>query len=75
MKDIDEILSRVLRIKAEDLRDDMSMEEISSWDSLSHMDLVVSLEEAYNLEFTMDEIMGLRSIAKIRKIIREKQTC
>ncbi|MDC2963857.1 acyl carrier protein [Gammaproteobacteria bacterium] len=75
MKDIDGILSRVLRIKAEDLRDDMSMEEISSWDSLSHMDLVVSLEEAYNLEFTMDEIMELRSIAKIRKIIREKQTC
>ena len=50
----------------------LSIDKVESWDSLTHMDLITSLEEEFGFELSMDEIMQMTNISSIHKIIQEK---
>lgn len=69
---LETLLSGIFKIHAENIVDDLNMKNLEIWDSLMHMNLVVSLEEAYSIELTMDEIMTMVDVATIRKIVTEK---
>ncbi len=69
---LEKILSNTFRIPAEKITDHLSMKNLSNWDSLMHMSLVMSLEEAYSIELSMEEIMIMVDVATIRKIIIKK---
>ena len=43
-------MSSVFGISKEDIKDDASPDNIESWDSLKHMNLIVALEEEFDLE-------------------------
>ena len=72
MENLDDILARVFRLNAEELENNLTIENIDHWDSLTHMDLISSIEEKLNLEFSIEEITSLTSIGKIRKIVQNK---
>lgn len=72
MQKLETILGKTFRLPAERVTDDLSMKNLEIWDSLMQMNLVVSLEEAYAIELTMDEIMTMVDVATIRRIILEK---
>lgn len=54
------------------LKIDDTMEELAGWDSLSHMELIFSLEGHYQVEFTGDEIAELRSVSAIVKALEAR---
>ena len=72
MEKLNKILCEVFRLKEDELNDELTMEDIQSWDSLTHMDLITSVEEGLNIQFTMDDIMTMRSIKTIKDIVQEK---
>ena len=72
MDKVNKILRDVFRLKEEELNDGLTMEDVESWDSLTHMDLVTSLEEGFNIQLTMDDIMLMRDIKTIKSILKEK---
>jgi acyl carrier protein len=72
MKSINEVLSSVFRMKEESLNDDLTMSDIEKWDSLTHMDLITSIEENFDIELSMDEIMEMQDIKTIKKIVSDK---
>ena len=45
---------------------------IENWDSIRHMNLIVSLEEEFGIRFTDDEITDLLSFKLIENIISQK---
>ena len=47
-------------------------DQIATWDSLNHMNLIVALEEEFKVRFTEDEINELLSIDLIELTIKEK---
>jgi acyl carrier protein len=65
-------MAETLHIPPEKIRDDLSMAEVESWDSLQHMSLVASLEETFGVEFTFDEIVSMQSMAEIKRVLRQK---
>jgi acyl carrier protein len=70
------IFADLFSIRTGDIDDSMSVETVQSWDSLRHMDIVVSLEENFPIEpFTIDEIVAMRSFAKVREILTKKLGC
>ena len=73
MEKLNKILAGVLRLSEEDLVDSLMMEDVERWDSLTHMDLVTSIEEGLGIEFTMDDIMSMTDILTIRTIVRSFQ--
>ena len=54
---IKNIISAVFEIPADSINDNSSPDSIESWDSLKHMNLVVALEEEFEIELTDDEIL------------------
>ena len=66
------VMSAVFEIPANKIGEESSPDNIESWDSLKHMNIVVALEEEFNIQFTDDEIIELINMKLIMVIIREK---
>ena len=66
------IMSAVFEISADQIQDDSSPDTIGSWDSLKHMNLVVALEEEFDVEFNDNEIIEMMNYKLIREITTSK---
>lgn len=49
---------------------DASSATIAEWDSVRHLQLMLALEEEFNVQFDADELVSLRSIALIDQRLR-----
>ena len=47
-----------------------SPDEVSRWDSLQHIALVRSLEETFDIQLSMDEMMEMRTVGDIENVLR-----
>jgi acyl carrier protein len=73
MKDkIAEIMKSVFEIDDKIEQVHYVKNHIASWDSLNHMNLIVALEEEFNVRFDEDEMNELLSIDLIELILKEK---
>ena len=55
-----EILQQVLDQEIDQLIDDMTADDFPDWDSLAHLNIVVSVEKAFNIRFAAAEISKLK---------------
>lgn len=67
---LEAILSEVFLFPASSIVDSLPLKEIPSWDSLTHMMLIVRLEEDYKIEFTGDEIADIQSVGNVRTTLQ-----
>lgn len=44
-------------------------EDVEGWDSLVNINIVVALEEHFNIKFSLDEITNINSVEDIVKMI------
>jgi acyl carrier protein len=72
MDKLKEILAEVFELKISEVTSNLTKEDVSNWDSLTHMDLVTSLENGFDIEFEMMEIVQLISVEKIIEILHLK---
>ena len=68
---IKNVISAVFEIPVEQIQDDSSPDTIDSWDSLKHMNMVVALEEEFNVQFTDENIIELINIKLITAVLSE----
>jgi len=57
-------------VKEEDL-DNLKYQDISAWDSVGHMALMASLEETFEIELDIDDIIAFSSYKEGLKILRK----
>ena len=69
---IDRIICETLRINSESLDSKMSMENTEEWDSLSHMELIMNIEDELKINLEMEEIMMMIDVESIRQIVSKK---
>lgn len=69
---IKKVMSTVFEIDSSELNHNSSPDSIENWDSLRHMNLVVALEEEFNVEFDDIEISKMMDFKLISEIISEK---
>jgi acyl carrier protein len=71
-----EIMELVLDQDVPELRDDMSAENFPDWDSLAHLNIVVSMEKALGIRFAAAEISRMKqpgqTIGSFLALIAEK---
>ena len=73
-----EVLTRVQDVfklaMGDDVQVDMNTEKdmILEWDSLNHLNLVVELENSFDLGLSMEEIEGLNSVKGIVELINSR---
>jgi acyl carrier protein len=66
-----EIMASCFNLEVSQITDDSSVDNIEEWDSLKHLTLVISLEEAFNISFTMDETVEILSLQLIKLVLNE----
>lgn len=69
---VENILAEVLQISITMVSDGLSMKDINTWDSLKHMELIVTLEQNFGIEFTFDDIVAMQSLREIKRVLRER---
>ena len=71
-KKLIQLLIDIFNINEEEAKN-ASMNSISTWDSLSHIDLMMTIEEEFNIpKITPDEIVFMTSTESIKQILKNK---
>ena len=67
-----EILANALDIEPEELDDNASQKNISEWDSFALIAMVAALEEEFKIDLTLEEILEMQSLQKIKQVLVKK---
>ena len=69
---IKNVMSAVFEIPVNKIKGNASPDTIESWDSLKHMNLVIALEEEFEIEFINDEINEMMNFAQVKSVLMGK---
>lgn len=79
MMEKNDILAQVQNVFREELEledlvltDETTADDVEEWDSLSHVQLVVSLEKSFGIKFTSREILSWDNIGDLVDCISKK---
>ena len=67
------ITSQVMEVPLEQLNKESSPDTVKNWDSLKHMNLILALEEEFNITFSDEEIVELLSVEIIVEVLKEME--
>lgn len=66
------LLVEALQIPPELVTPELAFGDLPQWDSLGHMDIMLRLEEQFNVEINTDTIAQLISIPEICRYLQEQ---
>lgn len=66
------LMSDVFKVDLCEITEDISQGTFEKWDSLHHLNLIVVLEEEFDLFFDPEEISGMTSFNAVLEIIKRK---
>ena len=72
MTELYTLISEVMMIPSEEISDSFSMSNSDAWDSLKHMELIVSIENTFNVSLSADDIVEMIDIKGIKNILKRK---
>jgi acyl carrier protein len=65
-----DVIADVFGVARDELGAATAREDIPEWDSLGHLNLMLALEEAFNVSFSVDEMPELVSVKAIVQKVR-----
>lgn len=69
---LETVLADILQIPKETVNDELAMKDLDTWDSLKHMELIVSLEQQLGIQLTFDEIVAMKSVGDIKRVLSKR---
>lgn len=69
---VDEVFQDVFDDENIHVNDETTADDIEDWDSLEHINLVVAVENAFGMKFTMGEVTGMKNVGEMVDIILER---
>jgi len=68
-------LSAVFRSVFDDdivLSPDLTAENVEGWDSFTHIRLIVTIQQAFNVKFSAADVGGLKNVGDMVRLIQSK---
>lgn len=65
------VMSSVFEVPIEDITENSSSDTIDSWDSLKHLNLILALEEEFDISIPDEEVGNLFNYKLIELIVNE----
>lgn len=72
LSQLNTIFTDILDNDAIVLSESSSANDIEEWDSLTHIQLIVSIEKHFKMRFTSAEINGLKNVGEMCGLIHSK---
>ena len=67
------IASDVLGVPASQVTLDASPQSVANWDSVQHLNLVLAVEQAFDLTFEPEELDRMKSLRDVVALVQEKR--
>ena len=67
-----DIMSSVFEVELSTLNEDSSIDSIENWDSIRHLNLILALEEEFNITIPDEEVGDLVNYKLIELIVNEQ---
>lgn len=62
-------VAQALEIRPEEVKPEIALGSLETWDSLNHMNLIIAVEETFNIRFASDEIPKLQTLALLQQAL------
>lgn len=69
MEKLNQVLVDNFGLSINEVTQNLTMNDVSNWDSISHMSLIVNIEEIFKIELTGDDIADMTSFDQIRSVV------
>lgn len=67
-----DVIGRILEVDPETLSEESNAQNTPRWDSLRHIEVVMAVESAYHVRFSMPELSNLQRLGDIRTLLVQK---
>jgi acyl carrier protein len=64
-----EILAEIFMLDEDDVKSELTPEEVASWSSLNHLRLITVVEEEFGIKLSMDEIQSIDNVARLNELV------
>ena len=66
------IIAQVMAVPVSEINDKSSPENIESWDSFNGLVLLDELENSFNVKFSLEEIIDVKTVEDIKKHLKNQ---
>ena len=66
-----QVLADVLQIDLTSIDDDTSVDTVENWDSLRHLNLILAIEQEFDISFTEDQTVEVLNFPLIKIVLEE----
>jgi acyl carrier protein len=66
------VILGALKLDDWELKDATLAPEVPGWDSLSHVNVVLAVEKHYNLRFTSVEVIRMKNVGDLQRLVDSK---
>ena len=71
-KELKEVILKQLNLDDFDLKDETTAPEVPGWDSLNHINIILAVEERFNVKFKSYELLRLKCVGDLQKMLDSK---
>lgn len=67
-----DVFSTIFNIPDIELTDEMTAADVPGWDSFNHVNLIVTIEIEFDVQFATEEISGLKNVGEMIAMLDSK---
>lgn len=69
---LNEVFQEVFDDETIVVKPETTADDIEDWDSLEHINLVVAIENYFNIKFNMNEVTSMKNVGEMVDVILER---
>ena len=54
------------------IQENMTTDDVPKWDSLSHINLIIAVERAFGVKFTIRDSRSMKNVGELIELIKKK---
>lgn len=67
----EQVFAKVMGIPASEVSDTTANDDLSAWDSMAHVNLILELESTYGISMSAEDAMNMSDVASIKDTLRD----
>lgn len=71
-EELKKVILKQLNLDEFEMNDDTMAPEVPGWDSLSHVNIIVAVEEHFKVKFKSMEVLKLKNVGDLQKLVNLK---
>jgi acyl carrier protein len=72
MQTLNEVFREVFEDEEIELKEEMTANDVEGWDSLSHVVLILAVENRFGIKFSQKELLTFKNVGDLVRAIEDK---